>query len=142
MEEHLQENYLLDETRLALVRRLAQFKYDLEETIFSILWANVSDQLSEVLVRHNISVEQLDQPMIHHLMGQAADAIKNGEVLPWKLVMQEALEEALPEEWRVEPDLDIEPDEGPLVEQFENATRLGDDEAYFGGYNDDFFGDC
>jgi hypothetical protein len=38
---------------------------------------------------------------------------------------------------------DMEDDEGPLTELYENATRLGDDEAYWpdGGASADFFDD-
>jgi hypothetical protein len=37
-------------------------------------------------------------------------------------------------------DLDIEPDEGPLVEQYENASRVGDDGWLEAAYEDSVSG--
>ena len=41
---------------------------------------------------------------------------------------------------RCDSDLDIEPDEGPLVEQYENASRLGDDDWLEAAYEDGISG--
>ena len=76
---------------------------------------------------------------LRDLVEGVKETLDNEEILHWREIARiriTILDGVFPE--------NQEPDEGVLVEQFENATRLGDEEGYWvdGGASADFFDDC
>jgi len=118
---------------------LAHAGYRMEAPAFVITWGQVAEILAHTLADYGF---RLDEAMLLDLAQGAQKALENDDVFSWRDILRQyttsdpsirALLE-LP---------DIEDDEGPLTEQFENATRLGDDETYWvdGGASADFFDD-
>ena len=121
---------------------LAHAGYRMEAPAFVITWGQVAEILAHTLADYGLSPDRLDEAMLLDLAQGAQKALENDDVFSWRDILRQyttsdpsirALLE-LP---------DIDDDEGPLTEQFENATRLGDDETYWvdGGASAIFFDD-
>jgi len=124
-----------------ILRRLVELGFDLKATAFEITYQDLGQYLAEVLERFQVPEEVITDTFLRENVERAENALHHSEALPWPYVIYMMLEEGVPEQYRQWAEPDIEPDEGPLTEQYENATRLGDDEAYYPGccdYDDDF----
>jgi len=124
-----------------ILRRLVELGYEPHKTAFEITYANLAQYLAEVLDRYQVPDEVATDAFVTDLIERAERALHNSDALQWPYVLYVIFEEGVPEEYRQWAEPDTEPDEGPLTEQYENSTRLGDDEGYYPGccdYNDDF----
>lgn len=124
-----------------ILRRLAELGYEPHKTAFEITYANLAQYLAEVLDRFQVPGEVVTDAFVTDLIERAERALHNSDALQWPYVLYVIFEEGVPEEYRQWAEPDIEPDEGPFTEQYENSTRLGDDEGYYPGccdYDDDF----
>jgi len=124
-------------------KRLAHAGYNMEIPAHTITWGQIARELSRVLVNHDIDPDQVTDETLCNLVEGVKEALDNEEILHWREIARirmATLGGVFPENW--EPDQ--ESDEGVLTEQFENATRLGDEEGYWvdGGASADFFDDC
>ena len=124
-----------------ILRHLAGLGYEPHKSAFEITYENLAQFLAEVLERFQVPEEVVTGAFVTDLIERAEKALHNSDALQWPYVLYVIFEEGVPEQYRQWPEPDIEPDEGPLTEQYENSTRLGDDEGYYpgcGDYDDDF----
>ena len=124
-----------------ILRRMAELGYEPRKSAFEITYENLAQFLAEVLERFQVPGEVVTDAFVSGLIEQAEKALHNSDALQWPYVLYVIFEEGVPQEYRQWAEPDIEPDEGPLTEQYENSTRLGDDEGYYpgcGDYDDDF----
>lgn len=125
-----------------LVQRLITAGYTENEPAFRVTWADIAAELGKVLQDQGIDPQQIGDETLFELVDDAAEALNSGDVLLWKEVIHERLR-IHEEVFSTCGELDTEPDEGFLTENYENATRLGDDEGYWidSGASADFFDD-
>jgi hypothetical protein len=114
----------------------------MEAPAFVITWGQGAEILAHTLADYGLSPDRLDEAMLIDLAQGAQKALENDDMLSWR----DVLRQYTTSDPRIRALLelpDLEDDEGPLTEQFENATRLGDDETYWvdGGVSADFFDD-
>jgi hypothetical protein len=124
-----------------ILHHLAELGYEPHKSAFEITYENLAQFLAEVLERFQVPDEVVTGAFVTDLIEQAEKALHNSDALQWPYVLYVIFEEGVPEQYRQWPEPDIEPDEGPLTEQYENSTRLGDEEGYYPGacdYDDDF----
>ncbi len=124
-----------------ILRHLAELGYEPHKSAFEITYENLAQFLAEVLERFQVPDEVVTGAFVTNLIERAEKALHNSDALQWPYVLYVIFEEGVPEQYRQWSEPDIEPDEGPLTEQYENSTRLGDDEGYYpacGDYDDDF----
>jgi hypothetical protein len=121
---------------------LAQIGYQMDAPAFVITWGQVAEVLAHTLTDYGLTPDRLDENLLLDLVQGAQNALKNEDVLSWRDVMRANTTSDPRIAAFLEPP-DMEDDEGPLTELYENATRLGDDEAYWpdGGASADFFDD-
>ncbi len=121
---------------------LAHSGYPAEAPAFSITWGQIAEAIAQDVIAHNLAQHQLSEETVVILADKIQRDLKQMSPQCWqeivldRVMTNQAINPAL---WEPE----YEPDEGPLVEQYENATRLGDDEAFWvdGGESADFFDD-
>lgn len=119
---------------------LAHSGYPADAPAFSITWGQIAEEIARIVTAHNLPSGQLIEETVVTLADDIRRDILKLDPLNWREVVLDrvmtcrAINPAL---WEPE----YEPDEGPLVEQYENATRLGDDESFWvdGGESADFF---
>ncbi|WP_322509187.1 hypothetical protein [Anaerolinea sp.] len=119
---------------------LAHSGYQADAPAFSITWGQIAEEIARIVIAHNLPSGQLTKETVVVLADDIRRDIQHLDPLNWREVVLDrvmtcrAINPAL---WEPE----YEPDEGPLVEQYENATRLGDDESFWvdGGESADFF---
>jgi hypothetical protein len=121
---------------------LAHRGYPADAPAFSITWGQIAETIAQVVIAHNLPQHQLSEETVVVLADKIQRDLKQMSPQCWqeivldRVMTNQAINPAL---WEPE----YEPDEGPLVEQHENATRLGDDEAFWvdGGESAGFFDD-
>jgi hypothetical protein len=119
---------------------LAHAGYRMEAPAFVITWGQLAQALARTLADHGLPPDRLDETMLLDLVQGARKALENDDDLSWRDILRLYTTSDPGIMALLEPP-DMEDDEGPLTEQFENATRLGDDETYWvdGGVSADFF---
>jgi hypothetical protein len=130
------------ETGFEVSKILAHAGYQMEAPAFVITWGQVAEVLAHTLADHGLTSDRLDESMLLDLVQGAQKALENDDVLSWRDILR-LYTTSDPEIMAFLELPDMEDDEGPLTELYENATRLGDDEAYWpdGGASADFFDD-
>jgi hypothetical protein len=121
---------------------LAQAGYRMEAPAFAITWGQAAEILAHTLADHGLTPDRLDESMLLDLVQGSQKALENDEVYSWGNVLRLYITSD-PGVLALLELPDMEEDEGPLTEQFENATRLGDEEGYWvdSGASADFFDD-
>mgnify|MGYP001250003252 FL=1 len=130
------------ETGFEVSKILAQAGYGMEAPAFVITWGQVAEVLAHTLADYGLPPDRLDESLIIDLVQDAQKALENDDVLSWRNILRANATSKSGIMAFLEPP-DMEDDEGPLTELYENATRLGDDEAYWPdcGASADFFDD-
>ena len=154
------------ETGFEVSKILAQAGFGMEAPAFVITWGQVAEVLAHTLADYGLTPDRLresrsgqggdsqngagDEGMLIDLVQDAQKALENDDVLSWRDILRANATSNPGIMAFLEPP-DMEDDEGPLTELYskstpkgrENATRLGDDEAYWpdGGASADFFDD-
>ena len=130
------------ETGFEVSKILAQAGYGMEAPAFVITWGQVAEVLAHTLADYGLTPDRLDESLLIDLVQDAQKALQNDDVLSWRDILRANATSNPGIMAFLEPP-DMEDDEGPLTELYENATRLGDDEAYWpdGGASADFFDD-
>jgi hypothetical protein len=121
---------------------LAHNGYPEDAPAFAITWGQVAEAIAQSVLAHNLPTEPLTGDTVLTLPGAIQADLAGLNIFPWpdvildRVMTSPALNPAL---W----DFGQEPDEGPLTEAYENATRLGDDESYWvdAGASADLFDD-
>jgi len=130
------------ETGFEVSKILAQAGYGMEAPAFVITWGQVAEVLAHTLADYGLTPDRLDEGLLIDLVQDAQKALENDDVLSWRDILRSNTTSNPGIMAFLEPP-DMEDDEGPLTELYENTTRLGDDEAYWpdGGASADFFDD-
>ena len=130
------------ETGFEISKILAQAGFGMEAPAFVITWGQVAEVLAHTLADYGLTPDRLDESLLIDLVQDAQKALENDDVLSWRDILRANATSNPGIMAFLEPP-DMEDDEGPLTELYENATRLGDDEAYWpdGGASADFFDD-
>jgi hypothetical protein len=113
-----------------IAKLLAHSGYPADAPAFSITWGQIAEAIAQDVLAHNLAADQLSEETVVVL----ADTIRRDLLLLDKRFWQEIVLDRVMTNQAINPaywELEYEPDEGPLVEQYENATRLGDDEAFW-----------
>ncbi len=130
------------ETGFEVSKILAHAGYRMEAPAFVITWGQVAEVLAHTLADHGLTSDRLEESMLLDLVQGAQKALENDDVLSWRDILRaNATSNSGIMAFLESPDM--EDDEGPLTELYENATRLGDEEAYWpdGGASAYFFDD-
>jgi len=119
---------------------LAHNGYRMDASAFVITWGQVAETLAQTLADHGLAPDRLDEDLLLDLARTAQQALANEDVLLWRDIVRLETKSMPGIAALLEP-LEVSDDEGPLTEQYENATRLGDDQAYWpdGGASADLF---
>jgi len=130
------------ETGFEVSKIMAQAGYGMEAPAFVITWGQVAEVLAHTLADYGLTPDRLDESLLIDLVQDAQKALQNDDVLSWRDILRANATSNPGIMAFLEPP-DMEDDEGPLTELYENATRLGDDEAYWpdSGASADFFDD-
>lgn len=130
------------ETGFEVFKILAQAGFGMEAPAFVITWGQVAEVLAHTLADYGLTPDRLDESLLIDLVQDAQKALQNDDVLSWRDILR-ANATSNPGIMAFFEPPDMEDDEGPLTELYENATRLGDDETYWpdGGASADFFDD-
>ena len=107
---------------------------------FAITWGQVAEAVAQVVVAHELPADRLAEETVLSLAETIREDLVEMDGTGWRVIVLDRVmtnQTINPALWEPE----YEPDEGPLVVQYENATRLGDDESYWadGGESADFF---
>lgn len=121
---------------------LAHSGYQADVPAFAVTWGQIAEAIAQTVLAHNLPASQLTEETVVILADSIMRDLQQLDPMNWRelvldrVMTNQAINPAL---WEPE----CEPDEGPLVEQYENATRLGDDESFWvdGGASADFFDD-
>jgi hypothetical protein len=121
-----------------VAKRLAHAGYNMEMPAHIITWGQIVKELSRVLVDHGIEPDEITDETLIDLIEEVKETLNNEDILRWREIIRiriTSLENVFPETQEL--------DEGVMTEQYENATRLGDEEGYWvdGGASVDFFDD-
>ena len=121
---------------------LAHAGYKMDAPAFVITWGEVGEVLAQTLADHGLPPDRLPENQLIDLVQGTQKALNNDDVFSWRDIVRIHITSDPGIMAFLEPP-DMEDDEGPLTEQFENATRLGDDDGYWidGGESADFFDD-
>ena len=110
---------------------------DPAEVIYSLNRQDIANTLTEKLLEGEVDLDALSNADLESLF-QAGMA--GAEEIDWQPPIRFRLDQAWEEQFYRSPDTEY--GEGPLVEEYENATRLEGDAwmeaAYEDRYNDDF----
>lgn len=109
---------------------LAHAGYRMDAPAFVVTWGQVAETLAQTLADHGLTPDRMDETMLLDLAQGAQKALMNDDVLSWREIVR-LYAASCPELLALVQGPDMEDDEGPLTEAYENATRLGDDEGYW-----------
>ncbi len=107
---------------------------------FAITWGQMAEAAAQAIVAHELPAGCLNEETVLSLAETIREDFAEMDGANWREIVLDRVmtnRGINPALWEPE----YEPDEGPLVEQYENATRLDDDELYWvdGGELADFF---
>ncbi|NMB67606.1 MAG: hypothetical protein GYA20_02450 [Chloroflexi bacterium] len=113
-----------------IAKYLAHSGYLSDAPAFIVTWGQISEAVAQAVLAHNLPTGQLTEETVVILADKIQRDLNELDPLNWREIVLDRVmtsREINPALW--EPD--YEPDEGPLTEMYENATRLGDEEAYW-----------
>ena len=113
-----------------IAKHLAHNGYPSDAPAFAVTWGQIAEAVAQTVLAHNLPTGQLTGETVVILADKIQRDLKELDPLNWREIVLDRVmtsREINPALW--EPD--YEPDEGPLTEMYENATRLGDEEAYW-----------
>ena len=113
-----------------IAKYLAHNGYPSDAPAFTVTWGQIAEAVAQTVLAHNLPTGQLTEETGVILADKIQRDLKELDPLNWREIVLDRVmtsREINPALW--EPD--YEPDEGPLTEMYENATRVGDDEAFW-----------
>ena len=113
-----------------IAKYLAHNGYPSDGPAFTVTWGQIAEAVAQTVLAHNLPSGQLTEETVVILADKIQRDLKDLDPLNWREIVLDRVmtsREINPALW--EPD--YEPDEGPLTEMYENATRLGDEAAYW-----------
>ena len=128
------------ETGFEVSKILAQAGFSMEKPAFSITWGQVAEQITQTLADHGLCPDRFSEDFLIDLAQSVQKVLQNEDVLFWRSSIHTLTTEH-PTFLAFMSSTNDEEDEGPLTEHFENATRVGYDDAYWpdGGASADLF---
>ena len=128
------------ETGFEVSKILTQAGFSMEKPAFSITWGQVAEQIAQTLADHGLCPDRFKEDFLIDLAQSVQKVLQNEDVLLWRSSIHTLTTEH-PAFLAFMSSTNDEEDEGPLTEHFENATRVGDDDAYWpdGGASADLF---
>lgn len=119
---------------------LAHAGFSMEKPAFSITWGQIAEEIAHTLSDHGLPPDRLEEDFLIDLAQGIQKVLQNDDVLFWRNSIR-AYTTDQPTLTAFMSSPNEEDDEGSLTEQYENAIRLGDDEAYWpdGGASADLF---
>ncbi|MAT45444.1 MAG: hypothetical protein CL609_24210 [Anaerolineaceae bacterium] len=114
---------------------LVQAGFQLESPALMITWGQVAEVFAHTLVDYGLTADRLDENCLVDLIQSIQTSLVNEKPLPWQTYIR-LLTNAHPTIRALLEPPDMEDDEGSLTEQYENASRLGDDEGYWANSDD------
>jgi hypothetical protein len=119
---------------------LAHAGFSLEKPAFSITWGQIAEEIARTLADHGLPPDRFEGDFLIELAQGIQKVLQNDDVLFWRTSIR-AYTSDQPILKAFIGSQNEEDDEGSLTEQYENAIRLGDDEAYWpdGGASADLF---
>ena len=119
---------------------LAHAGFSMEKPAFSITWGQIAEEIAHTLSDHGLPPDRLEEDFLIDLAQGIQKVLQNDDVLFWRNSIR-AYTVDQPTLMAFMSSPNEEDDEGSLTEQYENAIRLGDDEAYWpdGGASADLF---
>ena len=119
---------------------LANAGFSMEKPAFSITWGQIAEEIAHTLSDHGLPPDRLEEDFLIDLAQGIQKVLQNDDVLFWRNSVR-AFTTDQPTFMAFMSSPNEEDDEGSLTEQYENAIRLGDDEAYWpdGGASADLF---
>ena len=133
-----QPEYL--ESGFEVSKILAHAGFSMEKPAFSITWGQIAEEIAHTLSHHGLPPDRLEEDFLIDLAQGIQKVLQNDDVLFWRNSVR-AYTTDQPTFMAFMSSPNEEDDEGSLTEQYENAIRLGDDEAYWpdGGASADLF---
>jgi hypothetical protein len=128
------------ETGFEVSKNLAQAGFSLDQPAFSITWGQIAEEIAHTLTDYGLPPDRLDEELLIDLAQGIQKVLQNDDVLSWRNSVRTLVAEH-PILMVFNSPMDDQDDEGPLTEQYENASRLGDDEGLWpdGGASADLF---
>ena len=119
---------------------LAHAGFSMEKPAFSITWGQIAEEIAHTLADHGLPPDRFEEDFLIDLVQGIQKVLQNDDVLFWRNSVR-AYTTDQPTFMAFMSSPNEEDDEGSLTEQYENAIRLGDDEAYWpdGGASADLF---
>ena len=119
---------------------LAHAGFSMEKPAFSITWGQIAEEIAHTLSDHGLPPGRLEEDFLIDLAQGIQKVLQNDDVLFWRNSVR-AYTTDQPTFMAFMSSPNEEDDEGSLTEQYENAIRLGDEEAYWpdGGASADLF---
>jgi len=109
---------------------LAHAGFSMEKPAFSITWGQIAEEIAHTLSDHGLPPDRLEGDFLIDLAQGIQKVLQNDDVLFWRNSVR-AYTTDQPTFMAFMSSPNEEDDEGSLTEQYENAIRLGDDEAYW-----------
>ena len=119
---------------------LAHAGFSMEKPAFSITWGQIAEEIAHTLADHGLPPDRFEEDFLIDLVQGIQKTLQNDDVLFWRNCIR-AYTSDQPILRALMNSQNEDEDEGSLTEQYENAIRLGDEEAYWsdGGASADLF---
>ena len=119
---------------------LAHAGFSMEKPAFSITWGQIAEEIAHTLADHGLPPDRFEEDFLTDLVQGIQKVLQNDDVLFWRNCIR-AYTSDQPILRALMNSQNEDDDEGSLTEQYENAIRLGDEEAYWpdGGASADLF---
>ena len=119
---------------------LAHAGFSMEKPAFSITWGQIAEEIAHTLADHGLPLDRFEEDFLIDLVQGIQKVLQNDDVLFWRNCIR-AYTSDQPILRALMNSQNEDDDEGSLTEQYENAIRLGDKEAYWpdGGASADLF---
>ena len=119
---------------------LAHAGFSMEKPAFSITWGQIAEEIAHTLADHGLPPDRFEEDFLIDLVQGVQKVLQNDYLLFWRNCIR-AYTSDQPILKALMNSQNEEDGEGFLTEQYENAIRLGDDEAYWldGGASVDLF---
>ena len=128
------------ETGFEVSKNLAQAGFSMDQPAFSISWGQIAEEIAHTLADYGLPPDRFDEEQLIDLAQGIQKVLQNDDVLFWRNSVRTLVSEH-PILMAFNSPMDDQDDEGSLTEQYENASRLGDDEGLWpdGGASADLF---
>jgi len=119
---------------------LAHAGFSIENPAFSITWGQIAEEIAHTLADHGLPPDRFEEDFLIDMAQGIQKVLQNGDVLFWRTCIRAYISDQPILKAFIDSQ-NQEDDEGTFTEQYENAIRLGDDEAYWpdGGASADLF---